>query len=492
MTSISRVLRLKWFAKTMTRKILPLGFIFFLLCGYISEVGAQTHAVDGEYITDWLLLGPFFLDHLQTDFLADVSGEVDIDPKAGDTVTTPKGETLTWERYQTKSDFVDLRHAIGNHQSAIAYAFCTLQSETDGRIQTLLGSDDGVTVWINGKQVHHNPVYRPLSLDEDAFEANLQAGDNRCLVKVSQNYGSWSFSVRGFPSGQPVLITPKLSLSADQFAYGNDSILLSATEWKYHPGDDLSWAHPEFDDSSWESVNTLLPSHRPPQSGWQSIGWFRLHLAVDTTLLNTPLALSIWQVGASEIYLDGNRLYQFGVVGQSKAEEKANLQREPKAISFASNSHHVLAVRYSNFTANTFGAKIHRASDNTGFAVSLTDLNRAIERRVRQVRVGKTHQIFLTSVLFTIGFLHLLLFLFDRRSMVNLYYAVSIICFAFGIFANFHFNFFSTTPAQRGGALIGFAGGMIATIVFGLFTIYSELYAKLPRRSYVFLSVGTQ
>ena len=49
---------------------------------------AQTHAVEGEYIKEWLVLGPFFPDDLETDFLADVGGEANIEPEEGDTVTT--------------------------------------------------------------------------------------------------------------------------------------------------------------------------------------------------------------------------------------------------------------------------------------------------------------------------------------------------------------------------------------------------------------------
>lgn len=44
------------------------------------------HPVDGEYITEWLVLGPFFPDDLEKDFLVDVGGEANIEPKEGDTV----------------------------------------------------------------------------------------------------------------------------------------------------------------------------------------------------------------------------------------------------------------------------------------------------------------------------------------------------------------------------------------------------------------------
>ncbi len=113
----------------------------------------------GEYIREWLVLGPFFPDDLLTDFLASVGGEGYIQPQEGDTVNPAAGRTLTWKRYTAKGNIVGLIEAVGNHECATAYAACILQSEVDGDAQIHLGSDDGVAVWMNGKQVHYNPVY---------------------------------------------------------------------------------------------------------------------------------------------------------------------------------------------------------------------------------------------------------------------------------------------------------------------------------------------
>ena len=153
-------------------------------------------SIDEDYITSWLVLGPFLPEDLNTDFLADVGGEANIQPQEGDTCTTMAGETLTWERYNTKGNIVDLVDAVGYHEHAITYAFCTLENDSAGDAQIHLGSDDGIVVWINSIQVHSNPVNRPLLLDEDVFKANLKAGANHCLVKVSQLDDTWGFAMR--------------------------------------------------------------------------------------------------------------------------------------------------------------------------------------------------------------------------------------------------------------------------------------------------------
>ncbi len=64
--------------------------------------------------------------------------------------------------------------------------------------------------------------------------------------------------------------------------------------WKYHPGDNPEWASPTFNDATWESTDTLLLQDSLPESGWEGIGWFRVHLSVpDEQLRNMPLALQL-------------------------------------------------------------------------------------------------------------------------------------------------------------------------------------------------------
>ncbi|MBI1929598.1 hypothetical protein HYR99_35795, partial [Candidatus Poribacteria bacterium] len=66
------------------------GFACLLFCLIVSVTYAQnsvpTHPVDGEYIKEWLVLGPFFPNNLDTDFLSNVGGEANVNPKEGDTV----------------------------------------------------------------------------------------------------------------------------------------------------------------------------------------------------------------------------------------------------------------------------------------------------------------------------------------------------------------------------------------------------------------------
>ncbi len=166
----------------------------------MRQNGIPSHPIaDGQYIREWLILGPFFPDDLRFDFLAHAGGEANIAPGEGDTVTTADGRTLTWERYRSETKVVDLLDAIGEYEYTTAYLFCVLQSESSGDAEFYMGSDDGVAVWVNGQLVHYNPVSRTLLADQDVFEANLKTEDNRCLVKITNRERYWWFTIRAEP-----------------------------------------------------------------------------------------------------------------------------------------------------------------------------------------------------------------------------------------------------------------------------------------------------
>ena len=447
------------------------------------------HPVDGQYITEWLVLGPFFPDDLEKDFLVDVGGEAHIEPKEGDTVVTAQGDTLTWKRYQTQGSLIDLTHAVGNYLHATAYAFCTLRSEAEEKVKILLGSDDGASVWINGQQVHHNPVDRPLTPDEDMFEADFLAGANRCLVKVSNGLGHWDFSMRAFPHNQLVLGTPKFFLSSDHL---KDEIWLDDRLWKYHQSDNTAWANPEFDDSEWETTNTQLDPNNLPKSGWNGIGWFRLHVVVDSTLWNRPLALNVWQVGASEIYLDGRLVAQFGKVGSSKRDEEGyvtintDFLPPPKSIVFGKTDH-VIAVRFSNFN---FTEKYPQLGQ--GFRIVLSDLNSAIASSASQRMVTANIRMVLTIVPLVFAILHLLLFLFYQRAKENLYYALFTSMLGAVFFIGLQTEFSLVTDLRQTLLLLKLVYTIFTfMLIAGLRFSYALFYPRLPKQFWIFLLIAT-
>ena len=260
------------------------------------------------------------------------------------------------------------------------------------------------------------------------------------------------------------------------------SVDWSSASWKYHPGDNLGWASPTFDDTAWESTSTLLSPNAPPKDGWHGIGWFRLHISVpDEQLWNTPLALHVgYQMGASEIYLDGKLIYKFGKVGARQGEEEPYWERNPQAISFSGKTDHLIAVRYSNFSP-------HQLSPFLGFSLSLTPLNASIKKRVNTVREGTTFQMVWIAISVFLMLQHLLLFIFYPRMRENLYFAI--LTGSIGTFVFFIQQFILLTT--NGAHILHLLQLLICVYVLmflaALLFLYTLFYVKLPKSFWGFL-----
>ena len=90
------------------------------------------------------------------------------------------------------------------------------------------------------------------------------------------------------------------------------------------------------------------------KGNWTGVGWFRLHFALDSTLQDQTLALTVAHFGASEIYLDGKLIQHFKAVGVANDPRKkfrafdgiTGLHLDGKAA-------HTLAVRYTPVAPTT-------------------------------------------------------------------------------------------------------------------------------------------
>jgi pimeloyl-ACP methyl ester carboxylesterase len=151
------------------------------------------------FLQDWLILGSIPISgvgDIDKDFLAEYGGEANVQPAQGQAVTIG-GSEMKWAPVKAK-DIVDLRKLFqgGRTEDAVAYAYTTLNLKKAGMIYLSLGSDDGVKVWLNGRQVHRVLLQRALTLDEDGLVADANAGENHLLLKIQQSKGDWGFAVR--------------------------------------------------------------------------------------------------------------------------------------------------------------------------------------------------------------------------------------------------------------------------------------------------------
>ena len=91
------------------------------------------------------------------------------------------------------------------NSDAIVYLHREIDCTRPMELPISLGSDDSLTVWINGKRLVAENVARACAPDQNHVVLNLKAGKNNLLLKIGQGGGEWAFyfQITG-PIPQPV------------------------------------------------------------------------------------------------------------------------------------------------------------------------------------------------------------------------------------------------------------------------------------------------
>ncbi|MFA6059987.1 MAG: adenylate/guanylate cyclase domain-containing protein [Taibaiella sp.] len=215
--------------------------------------------------------------------------------------------------------------------------------------------------------------------------------------------------------------------------------------WKFKAGDNIAWASPELNDSSWIETKTYIDIEKGEDKklGFKGQGWFRKHFLSDSALVEIPIALGMQLDGATDIYVDGKLVKQYG----SFRKNGDAYYEDPKyevAVLLLKPGEHVLAVRYENFNAWNRLAKYNESE--TGFRMWFTNTTVGVESIRGTLFTVSLITLISGSIFLTLFIVHLILFLFYRATVSNLIFSL----FNFG-FASFFYLMY-----------IGFVGQSIA------------------------------
>jgi hypothetical protein len=83
-----------------------------------------------------------------------------------------------------------------NNVDAVVYLHREIECAKAMDLPVSLGSDDSLTVWLNGQKVHAENVDRACTPDQTHVVLKLKAGKNNLLLKVCQGTGEWAFYFR--------------------------------------------------------------------------------------------------------------------------------------------------------------------------------------------------------------------------------------------------------------------------------------------------------
>jgi len=291
------------------------------------------------------------------------------------------------------------------------------------------------------------------------------------------------------PSGETAaaqsLSGGEVKLSKSDLGNNNQTIYIT-DRWKFNAGDSLKWARKSYNDSGWETISTQLGPSELPFINWRGIGWFRLHIKVDSTLAGEPLAMILTKHnGASEIYLDGKKIYTLGTVSSREKDYQGYTDLKPRTITFPDTTIHVLAVRYANFQAEKF----NRMGFTAGFRLYLGNINRQVSSTLSYIKSSSFQQMLFTGALVAFTLIHLMLFIFYPAEKNNLYFALFT-----GMLALLSFSEFETVFTHSPILSVSFARMEIVTwllaIIFALRFTYSLFYQKAPIQFWILAVIG--
>jgi hypothetical protein len=102
--------------------------------------------------------------------------------------------------------YVDLKAHYGEKSpNIVSYLTTEVESPADQEAELLIGSDDGVKVWVGGKLVHTSKLTRAAAPEQDRVKVALKKGANRIVVKINNGDGPHGLYCT-FVSGDPLTL----------------------------------------------------------------------------------------------------------------------------------------------------------------------------------------------------------------------------------------------------------------------------------------------
>jgi hypothetical protein len=147
------------------------------------EAGASAAA--GVTLGEWRSVGPFPAASATEAFKTEFGPEKGFDPDQ----KFLDGK-LAWKNQPEWKDG-KLQNLTGDNSAF--YVFRTITADAAKPLTLYLGSDDGIRGWLNGKEFIAKDISRAAAPNQEEVRVDLQAGENRLLLKISNGAGDFAF-----------------------------------------------------------------------------------------------------------------------------------------------------------------------------------------------------------------------------------------------------------------------------------------------------------
>ena len=251
--------------------------------------------------------------------------------------------------------------------------------------------------------------------------------------------------------------------------------------WKFKSGDNPEWSKLEYNDKEWGSINPTVELHDLPLLRKAEIGWFRLKMQVDSSLQNERLTMAVSNMGASEIYLNGQLIYHFGIVDANYNEEQTLFfQNRLLSLKLGKESTQILAIRYSFNKKNLY---LKFTFPRPLVQIVLKEANKAYADSIREEGYYKTLRVIQVSVYLTLVLLLLFLYFSYRLKKEYMYFGVFFFCVLVGSLMR-SFSFSNSISVSWSNSLL--LAYQVFIILAGLAFINSVYILYKQKRSWLY------
>jgi hypothetical protein len=178
--------------------------------GYAVGLDAFTLEPHRVYIPEWYLIGPFpnqrdaKLRRLGLDTVFPPEKMIDLAASYPGVDQKPVRWVLTKTPDKGRMDL----YQFDPYEMVVVYALTYVYSPKSQTVPLLLGSDDGVKVFLNGDEIHRLLAVRVAAPDQDRVPLPLKEGWNVLMLKVENNYGGYNFYARVLDPGHSLVFSP--------------------------------------------------------------------------------------------------------------------------------------------------------------------------------------------------------------------------------------------------------------------------------------------
>jgi spore coat protein CotH len=138
-------------------------------------------------------------------------------------VENRRGAPLRW--VEVKSILDGRPFPLSPQPFSATYLFRTITSPTARKLPAILGSDDGIKLWLNGKLQFEKQELRNVLPATDRTELNLLAGENRILMKIINSGGPAGLFFRPLQKAFPPPVLAALRVPAGDRNKGQEKVL---------------------------------------------------------------------------------------------------------------------------------------------------------------------------------------------------------------------------------------------------------------------------